>query len=1561
MTSRSPFWESTAGRSPFWGQELGPGSAVQNPLWGGEPRRAEEQQERPPELEQSEEHAPGWERDPSVVIEPWEPATLGNPLWGRDPEPAEYADVIASGASDEPIDSKVLERALGTDADLAALATPEGLTESGSEARPEALEHSHDYAEAIRLFVEGETDLSDAQLVDVEQLGVLSGRLMIDAQQLNALDLERLVGDQDERTQLTIANEQGDPVEVDLTGVDFDGFSLTDLELAEGVELQGVFMDDDLGALTVAEAEAALSGFIFEQEPEFSLRDASVNLAEASAELIDSAQQVTLTDRDFGVDRAEALEAVGALQGSYVLRDNLEALAQADDALVEGADAHLVVDEPAELGVLDPAEVDRVETAENAEQFDYYELELFGGREREMALVEPDEDDALIGRAEEDNVLLGDPDQKNTFDASAGGDNILIDWGHHRDETLEGGSGDDQFVILGDFRYEEKDASAQSSAVLGRPITDFEGENFNAEDEGADRLIDGAGGTNELYLLGDVDASDFDLHGHFDTLYTGSQIRLTPETLGAFDAVEGDGQSTLRLAPEQPGEETEYILRDWDLEGIGEIHLEEDVEVRVNEEQELGGARVLSGEGTVSAGPDAGLDDMTGYSVANSLQAGDDADFENAHRYDDPGRVLGEFDEETGLTEVVVHGDDEVALGGVGNHLYRALEGDNQLLAGGRGDNFYRIEGGGDKTIFDRDGTATIDLSDVEDHGATLSLEANEGGYLGDDKDDPWAEINLSYEEEQSGGLGGQNVSSFNVLLIVDTSGSMGWSVNGETRWEITEPALEELVEIYEDAGADAAFRFVEFDSSANSHFDIDGDRESRWYDAAEAQDVIPQLDPSGATNFRDGLEEGMDAFGRGRGEVFNDQGNVANHAYFIADGMPNRGDHHAITDDWQAFLEEHEMLSRGLGVGIEDAEAAAEMDPTAYDGRTGTDIDADADLQFDELAEVLGAQAREHESRIDNVIGTQADDEFTGNSQDNVFDLTHGGDNKVHVRDGEDLVLGGEGEDIVVFRGEQDEYDISFNGDAVQIEDTQQRRDGQVTVENVEKLEFHDDLAVVDELWEEARDEDAEFLEKLEQLWEGAKDGYFAEVTQGLIDGIDNLAEHAEAAIDALGSMVVPQDGDFGAQANVNLGVFAGAFGSVDAGLNIGAGAQDAAAEIGSNVSLTWGMDEDQHESLRLGNTTEGTLSMPFAGPYGSVGVERYIEFDFEQWPDSVRSGPSGDEEITIGFSVDQDVGLSVGGRAWFAHAVGVGGGQDWSLSRASGLETTLTVDELLDSYTGGESFYEGALSLLAPVSSPVDGVLDVPGSLLAAPLYSDSVSGVLARADEVTAYTGGSHGTSGHAAGHVGASASKGLGLSGGVEVGLSAAADVGARAELDLDLDNPFNPLDLAEYAWETIDEWTDEVWEEVSDLGSQGWDTLTGWSEDAWDAAADYSEQAWEAMSDWSQDAWTAARDLSSDAWGAMSEWSDDAWDEASEFTSDAIEGMATWGSEAWADAAEFGSDVVAEIAGWGQERWENVKDAGREGIRDLIDVADDALGVIREVGGRGWDEAQEFFG
>ncbi|WP_210326178.1 DUF5801 repeats-in-toxin domain-containing protein [Oricola nitratireducens] len=162
---------------------------------------------------------------------------------------------------------------------------------------------------------------------------------------------------------------------------------------------------------------------------------------------------------------------------------------------------------------------------------------------------------------------------------------------------------------------------------------------------------------------------------------------------------------------------------------------------------------------------------------------------------------------------------------------------------------------------------------------------------------------------------------SVNVVLVIDTSGSMGDGFTSGTSMYLAKQAAINLLQ-----NSDVDFNkvmVVEFNSDA-SHNTQAG---SAWTDTADAISFINGLDGGGSTDYDDALKEVMDNWGT------TPAGADQTLTYFISDGEPtaspygasdgigeegiNPSDSDISRQEWEAFLHDNGVdVSYAIGVG---------------------------------------------------------------------------------------------------------------------------------------------------------------------------------------------------------------------------------------------------------------------------------------------------------------------------------------------------------------------------------------------------------------------------------------------------------------------------------------------------------------------------------------------------------------------------------------------------------------------------------------------------------------------
>ena len=171
---------------------------------------------------------------------------------------------------------------------------------------------------------------------------------------------------------------------------------------------------------------------------------------------------------------------------------------------------------------------------------------------------------------------------------------------------------------------------------------------------------------------------------------------------------------------------------------------------------------------------------------------------------------------------------------------------------------------------------------------------------------------------------------TFNLVIVLDRSGSMNKLVNGVSRMDIAKQALGDMFDAYDKLG-NVNIQIVDFSSGVN---------ESSWYedDVNGASTYINAISTGGSTHYDSALEKVIDGFNTPTGSD-----DTRNLLYFISDGEPTGG--HSVDDSvtytdndgqnltgesaWESFVSE-QGFSASFGIGIGDVSLTSLL-PIAY------------------------------------------------------------------------------------------------------------------------------------------------------------------------------------------------------------------------------------------------------------------------------------------------------------------------------------------------------------------------------------------------------------------------------------------------------------------------------------------------------------------------------------------------------------------------------------------------------------------------------------------------------
>lgn len=676
------------------------------------------------------------------------------------------------------------------------------------------------------------------------------------------------------------------------------------------------------------------------------------------------------------------------------------------------------------------------------------------------------EGDILIGTESSD--ILNGSTLSDRIEGGTGDDNLIggegndIIRGGAGVDTMDGGAGDDRFVVVGDISGGGKIDSAEDTDALGFPLTNLNGKDLNEDENGAVEIIRGGDGDDTLYVYGTADLSHYDITG-IEHIEIRSHVTFDSKFLEKVKSITGDGSSTIVLEGGSPSDPLVIDLTALDsvnLKDIGEIFVGENVILKIDTLDDLGGARILSGEGAVKTTADTL--DLVGYTRTKGLDI-----LNSTGGSISGGEILDKVITDKSNFVFGTNGDDYI-MGKDTSEIFHTGAG-NDVISGKAGDDIFFIDDNGTKIIIDSAGVDELNLSKLS-VGANVNLI--DGGTAG--------ATNILL------GSGSSTASKVPLDLFIteDLSGSFGDDVhtvrnlldNLIAQIKIIQPDtrfgagsfVDKPLEPFGDAGyGDYVYRTDSALSSDESKVKqaFDNMVVLSGNDWAESQlEALYQValrtikDDSTSTTGDDEIafrSSAMRFVVLATDAPYHFQGDNAsagvNNGDTILDGTPA-----GSGEDYPSVAQVKEALDKANIYPVFAVTGGNESTYSDLVSQLGRGDVVNLSWDSSNLINSITTSIKDYKlDFIENLVGTNQNDILTGNSLDNRID---GGknDDVLTGLGGDDLINGGSGSDIVIFRGTKDEYTIINNGIFKTVTDKVVGRDG-VDKVYAETLRFSD------------------------------------------------------------------------------------------------------------------------------------------------------------------------------------------------------------------------------------------------------------------------------------------------------------------------------------------------------------------------------------------------------------------------------------------------------------------------------------------------------------------------
>jgi Ca2+-binding RTX toxin-like protein len=575
-----------------------------------------------------------------------------------------------------------------------------------------------------------------------------------------------------------------------------------------------------------------------------------------------------------------------------------------------------------------------------------------------------------------------------------------------------------------------------------------------------------------LYVYGTADLSHYDITG-IEHIEIRSHVTFDSRFLEKVKSITGDGSSTIVLEGGSPSDPLVIDLTALDsvnLKDIGEIFVGENVILKIDTLDDLGGARILSGEGAIKTTADTlDLVDYTrtkGLDILNSTGGSISG-----------GEILDKVITDKSNFVFGTNGDDYI-IGKDTSEMFHTGAG-NDVISGKAGDDVFFIDDNGTKIIIDSAGVDELNLSKLS-VGANVNLV--DGGTAGT--------TNILL------GSGSSTASKVPLDLFIteDLSGSFGDDVS------TVRSLLDNLITQIKTIQPDTRFGAGSFVDKPKYPFGDAGDGDYVYRtDSALSSDeskVKQAFDNMVVLSGSDWEESQLEALYQIALRTIKDDSTSTtgdDEIAFRASAMrfvvlATDAPYHLQGDNASAGVNNGDTILDGTPAGsgedypsvakVKEALDKANIYPvfavTGGNESTYSDLVSQlgrgdvVNLSWDSsnLINSITTSIKDYKvDFIEDLAGTNYNDTLTGNSLGNRINGGDG-DDIIAGMGGNDLIYGGLGNDIAIFRGLESEYEIKAQDDNIIMKGIsgEALKDGtDIVSRSVEKIGFSNGAIVKD------------------------------------------------------------------------------------------------------------------------------------------------------------------------------------------------------------------------------------------------------------------------------------------------------------------------------------------------------------------------------------------------------------------------------------------------------------------------------------------------------------------